>query len=216
MNDQDLYDVIIIGGGPGGMAAAQYAARARMKTLVIDKNPRAGAMGKASWIENYPGIPQPIPGPELLGIMRKQAEDFGARFEKSQVQGVNFNTEPKEVITNEADFRSKTIIIATGSMGRKPTIEGEAEFLGRGISYCATCDAPFFKSMDVAAVGELGVMLDELSAISKFVNKIFVVTRTKELTEDQKKVIDGNPKLELLLSHSKWCLYVPDRSKTNS
>jgi thioredoxin reductase (NADPH) len=202
MNDQDLYDVIIIGGGPGGMAAAQYAARARMKTLVIDKNPRAGAMGKASWIENYPGIPQPIPGPELLGIMRKQAEDFGARFEKSQVQGVNFNTEPKEVITNEADFRSKTIIIATGSMGRKPTIEGEAEFLGRGISYCATCDAPFFKSMDVAAVGELGVMLDELSAISKFVNKIFVVTRTKELTEDQKKVIDGNPKLELLLSHN--------------
>jgi thioredoxin reductase (NADPH) len=198
MQNNDLYDVVIIGGGPGGMAAAQYAARAKLKTLVIDKNPMAGALGKASRIENYPGIQEPIPGPELLGIMRKQAEDFGAQVEIAQVQGVKFNAEPYEVFTNEAAYNTKCVIIATGSMGRKPSIPGEADFLGRGVSYCATCDAPFFKGKDVAAVGELAVMMDELESISKFVNKIYIVTPTKELSVEYKGIIEANSKLELL------------------
>lgn len=202
MVDQELYDLIIIGGGPGGLAAAQYGARAKLKTIVIDKNPMAGALGKASRIENYPGILLPIPGPELLGNMRKQAEDFGAQFQRGQVVGANLSKDPKEVMTNEGLFQGKCVIIATGAMGRKPTIAGEADFLGKGVSYCATCDAPFFRDKDVAAVGELAVMIDELSAVAKFARKIYVVTREKELTPEQEQVIKENPKLELMLSHN--------------
>jgi len=202
MQDPDIYDVIIIGGGPGGMSAAQYAARARLKTLVIDKNPMAGALGKASKIENYPGIPEPIPGPELLGIMRKQAEDFGAEFVMNQVQGVKLKEEPKEVMTGDANYKSKCVIIATGSMGRKAALPGEAEFLGRGVSYCATCDSPFFKDKDVAVVGDMPVLMEELGAVAKFARNIYLVTKSKEITSEQERIIDSNPKLKLMMNYN--------------
>jgi thioredoxin reductase (NADPH) len=202
MQEQELYDVIIIGGGPGGMAAAQYAARARLKTLVIDKNPMAGALGKASRIENYPGVQEPVPGPELLGIMRKQAEDFGAVAIMSQVQGVNLKAEPKEIMTNDAVYRSKTVIIATGSMGRKSTLPGEAEFLGSGVSYCATCDAPFFKGKDVAVVGELPVLMEELSAVARFAGTVYIVSKSRDISQEHERVIDSDPNIKLFLNHN--------------
>ena len=128
---EDIYDVVIIGGGPAGLTAAQYAARAKLRTLVLDKSSTAGALAFTSKIENYPGMTEPVSGKELLDIFRRQALDFGAEYrEDQQVVGVSLEGETKEVFTMEASYKSRTVIIATGSMGRKPTIKGEGEFLG--------------------------------------------------------------------------------------
>src|SRR4030042_1198540 len=141
----DVYDVIIIGGGPAGVTAAQYASRAKLGTVILDKSATAGALAYSSKIENYPGITKPVSGKELHDTMRIQAVGFGAEYMETQVVGVNLSGDIKEVITMDRTYFGKTIIIATGSMGRKPTIKGEGEFLGRGVSYCAICDAAFFK-----------------------------------------------------------------------
>jgi thioredoxin reductase (NADPH) len=198
----EIFDIIIIGGGPAGLSAALYGARSKLKTLVLDKNPQAGALGKAREIANYPGIPEPIPGDVLLDIIKKQGESFGAKFVLDQVVGVNFRTEPLEVMTNKGVHLGKTVIIATGSMGRKPSIPGEEEFIGRGVSYCPTCDAPFFSGKTAAAVGPVNVMLDELEAITKFVDKLYLVSKTADLTPEQKEILSGSTKLELMLSHN--------------
>ncbi|MHC1591658.1 MAG: NAD(P)/FAD-dependent oxidoreductase, partial [Candidatus Helarchaeales archaeon] len=128
-DENDIRDVIIIGGGPAGCSAAIYTARADLSTLVIDKNPSAGALGSTSKIENYPGIPGPISGLEVLNIMKKQAESFGAIFVQEQVFGVDFSKEIKEVFTPDNSYKGRTVIIATGSMGRKASIKGEEKLI---------------------------------------------------------------------------------------
>ncbi|UCH88258.1 MAG: FAD-dependent oxidoreductase [Thermoplasmata archaeon] len=197
-----VYDVIVVGGGPGGLSAALYAARADLKTLVIDKNPLAGALGKADKIANYPGVPGAVSGQELLANIKKQAESFGAEFIQTPAVGVNFSEDAKEVMTNEGAYKGKTVIIATGSMGRKPSIPGEADYIGRGVSYCATCDVPFFRDRDVAVVGAVEVMADELDAIAKFAKNIYIVTRTKELSPEHAAIIMDNPKFKLMQSYN--------------
>jgi thioredoxin reductase (NADPH) len=137
------YDVIIIGGGPGGASAAIYTARADLKTLVIDKGLTAGALGITAKISNYPGVPGTVTGAELVEIMRAQAESFGAQFLTDKVVGVDLKSEPKMVMAGTGVFYAKVIILATGSMGRTSSVKGEEEFLGRGVSYCATCDGAF-------------------------------------------------------------------------
>src|SRR5512135_915090 len=117
-----LYDVIIIGGGPGGLSAALYTSRAKLKTLVLDKSKTAGSLAYASLIENYPGLEKPVSGGELLDVFRNQALSFGAEYREEQVIGVSLSGEIKEVFTMEASYQGKTVIIATGSMGRKATI----------------------------------------------------------------------------------------------
>lgn len=184
------YDVVIIGGGPAGLSAAMYAARAQLKTVVVDKNPAAGALGITDKIENYPGVPQKMKGQELLSLFREQAEKFGAEIVQTQVIGVNFEKDVKEVVAADKVYHGKTVIIATGAMGRKPTIKGEAEFTGRGVSYCAVCDAPFFKDKDVAVVGEIKEILEEIDAVTKFARTVYVIPRTlrpeqAELLKDQ-------------------------------
>jgi thioredoxin reductase (NADPH) len=198
----EIFDIIVIGGGPAGLSAALYGARSKLKTLILDKNPQAGALGKAKEIANYPGIPEPISGIALLDTIKKQAESFGAKFVQDQVVGVNFTTEPREVMTNKSVYNGKTVVIATGSMGRKPSIQGEEEYIGRGVSYCPTCDAPFFSGKTAAAVGPVNVMLDELETITKFVDKLYLVTKTAELTAEQDEILSGNTKLELMRSYN--------------
>jgi len=171
------YDVVIIGGGPAGLSAALYASRAQLKTVVLDKNPAAGALGITDKIENYPGVLQQMKGSELLSLFREQAEAFGAEIVQTQVIGVDFQKDVKEVMAADKIYYGKTVIIATGAMGRKPSIEGEAEFTGRGVSYCAVCDAPFFKDKDVAVVGEIKEILEELDAVTKFARTVYVIPR---------------------------------------
>ena len=174
---RELHDVIIIGGGPAGLSAAMYAARAQLKTVVLDKNPASGALGTADKIENYPGVPQKMKGSELLSLFREQAQKFGAEIVSAQVMGVNFEKDTKEVTTSDKIYYGKTVIIATGAMGRTPTIKGELEFTGRGVSYCAVCDAPFFKGKDVAVVGDIDAITEEIDEIIKFSRKVYVLSR---------------------------------------
>lgn len=188
---EELYDVIIIGGGPAGLSAAQYAARSNLKTLVIDKSATAGALAFASRIENYPGLPQPVTGKELLDIFRDQAIRFGAEYKEAQVVGVKLEGELKEVYTMEAAYKGRTIIIATGAMGRKPTIKGEKEFLGRGVSYCAICDAAFFRGKTVCVIGDSEEAVKEAGLLTGFAETVYLISPSKNL-----KVEDDHPVLK--------------------
>ncbi len=187
---EKLYDVIVIGGGPAGLTAGQYASRANLKTVILDRSPTAGALAYSKKIENYPGLIEPISGTELLDIFRKQAIKFGAEYIQTQVVGVNFEREIKEVTAMDRVYRGKTVIIATGSMGRKPTITGEEQFLGRGVSYCATCDAAFYRDQVVCVVGNSEEALREAEALTGFARTVYLLSPAKELN-----VPSGHPSI---------------------
>ena len=178
---EDIYDLVIIGGGPAGATAAAYAARAQLKTLVIDKSAAEGALAITHQIENYPGIPQAISGRELLDIMRKQAADFGATFVKGNVNAVDVqNPDVKTIFTPEADYKTKAVVIASGGMGRKASIEGEAELLGKGVSHCATCDGAFFRGKEVAVIGEGEHALEEALHLVRYASKVHLLTAKRQ------------------------------------
>jgi thioredoxin reductase (NADPH) len=174
----DPYDVIIIGGGPAGTAAAIYTARAELRTLVIDKGLTAGALGITEVISNYPGVPGPIGGAELVEIMRKQAESFGAEFLTDKVVGVDLSGEIKTVMAGTDQFTARAVVLATGSMGRTQTVTGEEQFLGRGVSYCATCDGAFFRGRPVAVVGNNDEAAEEALFLTKFADRVEMVVPT--------------------------------------
>jgi len=184
MAEETVYDVVIIGGGPGGLSAAQYTARAGLKTIVLDKSATAGALAYASKIENYPGLCTPMSGKELLDIFRRQAVDFGAEYAETQVVGVQLGDEIKEIFTMDGSYKGKSTIIATGSMGRKPTIRGEVEFLGRGVSYCAICDAAFYKGRTVCVIGESEEAVKEAGVLTGFAEKVYLIAPGKALKAD--------------------------------
>jgi len=198
--EETIYDVLIIGGGPAGLTAAQYCARANLKTIVLDKSPYAGALAFTDRIENYPGLPEPISGKELLDIFRAQALKFGAEYVETQVIGVNLQSEPKEIFTYDKTYKAKAVIIATGAMGRKPTIKGEKEFLGKGVSYCAVCDAAFFRDKVVCVLGDTEEALKEAEYLTRFAREVYLLAPSKKL-----KIPEGHPlptkeNLKILLS----------------
>lgn len=197
-----LYDVIIIGGGPAGLSAAQYASRAKMKTVVLDKSATAGALAFASLIENYPGLTEPVTGKELLDIFRKQAIDFGAEYVEAQVIGVSVQDEIKQVFTMEKTYQGKAVIIATGSMGRKATIKGEAEFLGRGVSYCAICDAAFYKGRIVCVLGDSEEAVKEAGLLTRFAETVYLITPSQKLKVDEDNPTLSIGNLKILLGQS--------------
>lgn len=197
----DIYDVIVIGGGPAGLTAAQYASRAKLRTVILDKSPTAGALAYSSKIENYPGLTKPVSGKELLEIMRRQAVEFGAEYIETQVIGVNLSGNIKEASTMDRTYSGKTIIIATGSMGRKPSIKGEAEFLGKGVSYCAVCDAPFFKGRMVCVVGNSEEAIKEAGVLTRFAETVYLISPTPRLkVEDHPDL--SLPNLKVLLGYT--------------
>jgi thioredoxin reductase (NADPH) len=179
--DEAYYDVIIIGGGPAGATAALYTARADLKTLVIDKGITAGALGLTAKIANYPGVPGEISGAELVKVIRTQAESFGARFTPDKVQATDLESDPKTIFTNSGAYTAKAVIIATGSMGRGQRIPGEDRLLGHGVSYCATCDAAFFRDQVVAVVGNSDEAIEESLFLTRFVQRVHLLSPTTEL-----------------------------------
>ncbi len=172
-------DLVIIGGGPAGCTAAIYAARAELKTVVVDRGVTAGALGMAERVDNFPGLPQ-VGGAELVEIMRQQAASFGVRFTQDRVTGVELQGELKQIYTNNNVFETRAVIIATGSMGRVFTVPGEQQLLGKGVSYCATCDGAFFRNKAVAVVGDTDEALEEARFLTRFAQPIYFITRKAE------------------------------------
>jgi thioredoxin reductase (NADPH) len=198
---EDLYDVIIIGGGPAGLSAAQYTARAGLKTIVLDRSPAAGALAYTGKIENYPGLKEPVSGKELLEIFREQATTFGAEYVIMQVTGVKFSSDIKEVQAMEQVFRGKTVIVATGSMGRKPSIPGEEKFLGRGVSYCAVCDASFYKDLTVCVLGDSEEAVKEAGFLTRFAKTVYLFSPSGKLKVENDHPALVSEKLQVLLNH---------------
>ncbi len=187
-----IYDVIIVGGGPGGLSAGMYASRAKLKTLILDKSKTAGALAYSSMIENYPGLEKPMSGKELLDIFRAQAVGFGAEYVETQVIGALLQGEVKEVMTMDKTYQGKAVIIATGSMGRKASVTGESEFLGRGVSYCAICDAAFFKGRTVCVLGDSEEAAKEAGVLTRFAETVHLISPSQKL-----KVSDEHPSLSI-------------------
>ncbi|RLD61063.1 MAG: thioredoxin reductase [Bacteroidetes bacterium] len=196
---KEEYDVIVIGGGPAGSTSSMYTSRANLSTLVIDKGITSGALGSTSKISNFPGVPN-IKGTDLLKNIQEQAKSFGAEFISDKVIGIDFNNEIKSIYTNNGVYKGKSLILASGSMGRSNTIEGEMKFIGRGVSYCATCDGAFYKDAVVAVIGNNDEALEELLFLTKFAKKVYLINKFKELKAKQELIekVKNNQKVEIL------------------
>ena len=176
----ERYDVIVIGGGPAGATAALYTARARLQTLVLDKGLTAGALGLTAQIANYPGVPGPIRGDELVGRMRDQAASFGAEFVTDKVLRVDLQGKPKQVWGGQGVYQGQAVIIATGALGRTQRVPGEERLLGRGVSYCATCDGAFFRGREVAVAGNNDEAVEEALMLARFASSIHFLNPTPD------------------------------------
>ena len=178
---KDYYDVVVIGGGPGGMSAALYAGRAGLSCLVIEGNTTGGQMNETDIIENYPGIEE-IKGSVLGENMRRHAEKFGASFHIATVVDVDFSGQVKRTYLDDGNVvSSEVVIIATGASHRKLNVPGEKEFAGKGVSYCATCDGHFFKGKRVALVGGGDTAMTEALYLSNLVKEVLVIHRRDKL-----------------------------------
>ncbi len=174
--------VIIIGSGPAGLTAALYAARANLAPLVIAGDLLGGQIALTSEVENYPGFPEGLTGPELVDLMKQQAERFGARLEHDIVVAVDFTKgSPFYVKTHRSEYSADAVIVTVGATPRKLGIPGEQEFTGRGVSYCATCDGFFFRGKDVVVVGGGDSALEEGIFLTKFANRVTIVHRRDQL-----------------------------------
>jgi len=180
---EKIFDAIIIGGGPAGLTAGIYLSRARMNTLLLEKLSPGGQAILTEIIENYPGFPNGISGPELMQNMEKQAVKFGVKIKYGQVIEVKNDEKSKVKIvkTEDQEYRTLSIIIASGAEARKLNIPGEEKFTGRGVSYCGTCDAPFFKDKKIVLVGGGDTAIEEALYLSKFAREITIIHRRDRL-----------------------------------
>jgi len=171
------YDVVIVGGGPAGLTAGLYAARDRFQTLILERAVIGGNITNAEEVDNYPGYPEGISGFELTAKMHEQATKHGAETISADVNAIEIAGGVKHISTSEGGFQSGAVIIASGTERVKLDVDGEKEFTGRGVSYCATCDGPFFKGKTVAVVGGGNAALYEALHLSKFAAKVYLIHR---------------------------------------
>ena len=194
------YDVVIIGSGPAGYTAGIYTSRAKLKTRIVSGTLPGGQLMTTSEVENYPGFPSGIFGPELMMNMRQQAERFGTCIVDDEVIRVDFNKRPFEITSHSETCEAHSVIICTGASPRKLGIPSEEQFAGRGVSYCATCDGPFFKGEDIVVVGGGDTALEEATFLTKFGRSVRLVHRRASLRASkilQQKAFE-NPKIEFL------------------
>lgn len=181
MGEVHLYDMIVVGGGPGGYTAALYAARSGLDVLVLEKLSAGGQMALTETIENYPGFAEGVGGFELAEIMQRQAERFGAKSEYAEVEKMELSASPKVLHTSAGTFYAKTVVLATGANPRKLGVAGEDELVGRGVAYCASCDGMFYKDKTVVVVGGGNTAAEDALILSRIAKKVILVHRRDTL-----------------------------------
>ena len=195
-----IYEVIIIGGGPGGLTAGLYTSRARLSTLLIESALYGGQMTTTELVENYPGFPQGVTGDDLSRLMEEQAKKFGMETVTEEVVKVSLEGDMKAVQTYESTYRCESLIICTGTEYRKLGVPGEEVFAGKGVSYCATCDGAFFKDSQIVVVGGGDSALTEALFLTKFAKELTLIHRRDALrgTKIYQERVLSNPKIKML------------------
>ena len=200
MSSGAAYDVVIVGAGPAGLAAALYTGRARLRTVVLEKAIPGGQILLTDWVENYPGFPEGIAPFDLMDSFRKQSERFGAVIETDEARSIR-REDPYWVVTGQARaYMARAVIVATGAAYRKLGVPGETRLTGKGVSYCATCDGPFFRDAVVAVVGGGDNALTEAVLLTKFCRKLYLIHRRDQFRAIRilQERVRSNPKIEIL------------------
>ena len=200
----DIYDVIIIGGGPGGLTAGIYTSRERLKTLLLEKELCGGLLAITDLIENYPGFADGIKGMDLIAKFKKQAEKFGTEIhEFEEVKKIELSPNGISIETNRGQYNTYTLILATGSVPKILNIPGESEFRGKGVSYCATCDGPLFREKKIAVIGGGDAAAQDALFLTRFADKVTLIHRRYELraTKILQERLRENKKIKLLLNY---------------
>ena len=197
---EKVWDVLIIGSGPASLTCAIYTTRGAASTLVLAGEVWGGQLMLTTKIDNFPGFPDGIEGPELMANMRKQAERFGSTILNKSATNVDFTKTPFEIFVGEEKYLAKTVVVATGAQTTWLGVPGERELIGRGISTCAPCDAPFFKGKIVAVVGGGDTAMEEASVLTKYASKVYLIHRrdTFRATQIMQDKILGNPRIEII------------------
>lgn len=198
--DSKVENLIIIGSGPAGLTAAIYSARARLEPLMIEGEEAGGQLMITTEVENYPGFDHGITGPELISVMRKQAERFGVRFVTQNVTKVDFSQKPFKVTVRDKVYLSKSVVITTGASAKLLNIPSEKAYMSRGVSACATCDGAFFRDAEIAVVGGGDTAMEEANFLTRFAKKVYVLHR-RDSFRASKIMVDRtlkNPKIEVI------------------
>lgn len=195
-----LHDVIIIGGGPAGLTAGLYTSRAKLDTLLIERMIMGGQVMTTTKVENYPGFPGGIDGPDLMLRFQEHCQEFGLQVRYGEVENLLDRGEEKVVVVDGEEVRGRTVIITTGAEPRKLGVPGEPELTGRGVSYCATCDGAFFRNVPVAVAGGGDTAAEEALFLTRFASKVYLIHRRDQLraTRILQERIAGNDKIEVL------------------
>lgn len=198
----DIHQLIIIGSGPAGLTAAIYAGRANLQPLVFGGLQPGGQLMDTTEVDNFPGFPDGIMGPDLMTNMQKQAERFGATIINQPIDDVDFSAQPLKVISSGQTYQSKAVILATGASAIWLGLESERRLRGKGVSSCATCDGFFFRGKDIAVIGGGDTAMEEATFLTKFANKVTVIHRRGELRASQamQDKAKANPKIEFIFN----------------
>jgi thioredoxin reductase (NADPH) len=209
-----MYNVVIIGSGCAGLTAAIYAGRANLKPLVLDGHEPGGQLSLTTHVENFPGFPDGIMGPELIENMRKQAQKFGAEFKAGAVSEVDVSKRPFKIAAGKETYETQSLIVAAGASARLLGLKGERELIGHGVSTCATCDGYFFRGKSIAVVGGGDSAMEESNFLSRYASEVYLIHRRNEFRAS-KIMIDrakANPKVEFVTPYAVEEILAPQGS----